>query len=83
MIPVVTILSLDLGTFFSGALIVEIMFGYPGMGKLLFDAIQGSDYNLAISGLLLATVVTVLANFLADIAYAGLDPRISYRETRR
>lgn len=83
MIPVVTILSLDLGSFFSGALIVEIMFSYPGMGKLLFDAIQGSDYNLALVGLLLATVVTLLANFLADISYVSLDPRISYQEQRR
>ncbi len=83
MIPVVTILSLDLGAFFSGALIVEIMFAYPGMGKLLFDAINGSDYNLALAGLLLATVVTLVANFIADISYAGLDPRISYREQRR
>ena len=83
MIPVVTILSLDLGTFFSGALIVEIMFGYPGMGKLLFDAIHGSDYNLALAGLLLATLVTLVANFLADVSYVSLDPRISYLDHRR
>jgi len=80
MIPVVTILSLDLGTFFSGALIVEIMFSYPGMGKLLFDAIQGSDYNLALVGLLLATTVTLMANFLADVVYVILDPRINYQD---
>ena len=79
MIPVVTVLSLDIGTFFSGALITEIMFGYPGMGKLLFDAIQGSDYNLALIGLLMATGVTLVANFVADLSYAALDPRISYR----
>ena len=79
MIPVVTVLSLDIGTFFSGALITEIMFGYPGMGKLLFDAIQGSDYNLALIGLLMATGVTLAANFVADLSYAALDPRISYR----
>ena len=79
MIPVVTIISLDVGSFFSGALIIEIMFSYPGMGKLLFDAILGSDYPLALSGLLLATGVTLLANFVADISYATLDPRISYR----
>ena len=79
MIPVVTILSLDIGAFFSGALITEFMFGYPGMGKLLFDAVLGSDYNLALIGLLMVTCVTLVANFLADIAYAALDPRISYR----
>ncbi len=83
MIPVVTILSLDIGTFFSGALIIEIMFGYPGMGKLIFDAIQGSDYNLALVCLLLTTLVTLLANLLADISYITLDPRISYREQQR
>ena len=54
------------------------MFGYPGMGKLLFDAIQGSDYNLALIGLLMATGVTLTANFIADLSYAALDPRISY-----
>ncbi len=78
MIPVVTIISLDVGAFFSGALITEFMFGYPGMGKLLFDAVLGSDYNLALVGLLMVTCVTLTANFLADIAYAALDPRISY-----
>ncbi len=78
MIPVVTIISLDVGAFFSGALITEFMFGYPGMGKLLFDAVLGSDYNLALVGLLLATCVTLVANFIADIVYAVLDPRISY-----
>ena len=79
MIPVVTIISLDVGAFFSGALITEYMFGYPGMGKLLFDAVLGSDYNLALVGLLMVTCITLTANFLADIAYAALDPRISYR----
>ena len=83
MIPVVTILSLDIGAFFSGALIVEIMFGYPGMGKLMFDAIQGSDYNLALVGLLIATLVTLLANLAADVFYAILDPRISYQSDSR
>ncbi len=83
MIPVVTIISLDVGAFFSGALITEFMFGYPGMGKLLFDAVLGSDYNLALVGLLMVTCVTLTANFLADIAYAALDPRISYHTESR
>lgn len=77
MIPVVTILALDAGALFSGALITEIMFGWPGMGKLLYDAVMGNDYNLALVGLLFATLVTMLANFGADLAYAMLDPRVS------
>ena len=55
MIPVVTILALNFGALFSGALIIETMFGYLGMGKIIYDAILGNDFNLALVGLLLAT----------------------------
>ncbi|MEE8187799.1 MAG: ABC transporter permease, partial [Kiloniellales bacterium] len=79
MIPVVTILALNFGALFSGALITETMFGYLGMGKTIYDAILGNDFNLALVGLLLATLTTLLANLLADLCYAWLDPRISYR----
>ncbi|WNJ98737.1 ABC transporter permease [Thalassospiraceae bacterium LMO-JJ14] len=80
MIPVVTVIALDLGVLFSGALITETVFAYPGMGKLIYDAVMGNDYNLALVGLLLATALTLIGNLLADVAYAGLDPRISYEE---
>ena len=85
MIPVVTVIALDFGNLFSGALITETVFARPGMGKLIFDAIMGNDFNLALVALLLATLVTLLANVLADIGYAALDPRISFRgqEDRR
>ena len=79
MIPVVTILALNFGALFSGALITETMFGYLGMGKTIYDAILGNDFNLALVGLLLATLTTLLANLAADLCYAWLDPRISYR----
>jgi peptide/nickel transport system permease protein len=78
MIPVVTILALSFGTLFSGALITETMFGTLGMGKTIYDAILGNDFNLALVGLLLATLTTLLANLMADLCYAWLDPRISY-----
>ena len=78
MIPVVTILALNFGALFSGALITETMFGWLGMGKTIFDAIMGNDFNLAMVGLLLATLATLLANLAADVAYAWLDPRISH-----
>ena len=78
MLPVITILALDVGALFSGALITETMFAYPGMGKLIYDAIMGSDFNLALAGLLFATMVTLASNFAADAAYAGLDPRITF-----
>ncbi len=79
MIPVVPILALNFGALFSGALITETMFGYLGMGKAIYDAILGNDFNLALIGLLLATLTTLLANLLADLCYTWLDPRISYR----
>jgi peptide/nickel transport system permease protein len=79
LIPFITILALDFGTLFSGALITELMFAYLGMGKTIFDAIMGNDYNLALVSLLLGTAVVLLSNLLADLAYAWVDPRISYQ----
>ena len=78
MIPVVTVLALDMGALLSGALVTELMYGYPGMGKLLFDAVMGNDYNLALVGLLFATLMTLAANLAADGVYAALDPRIGF-----
>ncbi|MDP6259235.1 MAG: ABC transporter permease subunit, partial [Rhodospirillales bacterium] len=60
---------------------VETIFAYPGMGKLIFDAIMGNDFNLAMIAFLFATILTLLGNLLADIAYGWLDPRISYGES--
>lgn len=79
MIPVVTIIALDFGFLFSGALVTETVFAYPGMGKLIFDSIMGNDFNLALVALLLATCVTLVGNLLADLAYAWLDPRVSFK----
>ena len=78
-LPLVTIVALDFGTLFSGALITEIMFSYLGMGKLMFDSILANDFNLALVGLLFATLLVLIGNFLADIAYAAIDPRISFK----
>jgi peptide/nickel transport system permease protein len=75
--PVVTILALEFGTLFSGALVVETMFAYQGMGKLIYDSVMGNDFNLALVGLLFATAVVLAANFAADVLYAALDPRVS------
>ncbi len=76
MIPVVTIIALDFGTFFSGALITETMFSWPGMGKLIYDSIMGNDYNMALVALLFSTFFVLAANFAADVLYVFLDPRV-------
>ena len=79
MIPVVTVLALSFGTLFSGALITETMFSYLGMGKLIYDSIIGSDYNMALVSLMFATALILFSNLAADLVYAWLDPRINYR----
>ncbi len=76
LIPVVTVIGLDFGALFSGALITETMFAYPGMGKLIYDSIMANDFNLAMVALLFATLMTLVANLLADLAVGWLDPRI-------
>ncbi len=77
LIPVVTVMALSFGSLFSGALVTETMFAAPGMGKMIYDAILGNDFNLALTGLLFATLITLLSNLAADLAYGWLDPRIS------
>jgi peptide/nickel transport system permease protein len=85
LLPLVTIVGLSFGSLFSGALITEIMFSWLGMGKLMYDAILGNDYNLALVGLLFATGTTLLGNFLADMGQVALDPRVTFaaREATR
>ena len=78
MIPVVTVSVLSLARLIGGSTVIETVFGYPGMGKLLFDAIMGSDYALAMAILMLMSLFVILANLIADVLYAWLDPRIRY-----
>jgi peptide/nickel transport system permease protein len=75
--PVLTVLALSFGGLFSGALITETMFAWPGMGKAIYQAIGDNDYNLALVGLLVATAATIAGNLLADLSYAWIDPRVS------
>jgi peptide/nickel transport system permease protein len=77
LIPVATIVGVDFGALFSGALVTETVFAYPGTGRLIYDAVLGNDYNLALAALLLATAFTLVGNLLADLAYVLLDRRIS------
>ena len=77
LVPVLTVLALSFGGLFSGALITETVFAWPGMGKAIYQAILENDYNLALVGLLIATLATILGNLLADLAYVWVDPRVS------
>jgi len=75
--PVLTILALSFGSLFSGAMITETMFAWPGMGATIYQAILSNDFNLALVGLLLATFMTIVGNLLADVALVAVDPRVS------
>lgn len=79
LLPLITVVALSFGTLFSGALITETMFSWSGMGRTIYEATLGNDFNLALVGLLAATGFTLAGNILADLLYAGLDPRISFR----
>jgi peptide/nickel transport system permease protein len=78
-VPLLTLLALDAGALVSGALVTETVFARPGMGKLLYDAVMGNDYNLALLALLLVALVTMLATLAADLAQRWIDPRIADR----
>ncbi len=81
-LPVVTILGLYLPALFGGALVVEYLFNFPGMGLLLWNAAQSRDYPVLIGGTLVISVATVAGSLIADLCYAALDPRIRLRGTR-
>ncbi|WP_329459340.1 ABC transporter permease [Streptomyces sp. NBC_01497] len=76
LIPLVTLLGLYLPTLFSGALVVESMFNFPGMGLLFWNAAQGSDFPVLLGVTLVVGVATVIGSLVTDIVYALLDPRI-------
>ncbi|WP_428663150.1 ABC transporter permease [Reyranella sp.] len=80
--PVLTILGLSFGALFSGALITETMFAWPGMGKAIYQGILDNDYNLALVGLLITTLATIVGNLLADLALVAVDPRVSLSSRR-
>jgi peptide/nickel transport system permease protein len=78
LLPVVTNIGLEIPFLFSGAIVTETIFSWPGIGKLTIDATTQFDYPVLMGVLLITSLVVVLANLLADVAYAVVDPRIKY-----
>jgi peptide/nickel transport system permease protein len=78
MLPVITLLGLYLPFLFSGAVFVEVIFAWPGMGRIIVDAIFQRDYPLVMATSFVFAVVVVLGNLVADVLYAVADPRIRY-----
>jgi len=79
LIPVVTIIAVTMPRVVGGSTVVETVFAYPGMGRLLFTSIMGNDFVIAMTVVMIIAVTVVFFNLLADIIYGWLDPRIRYQ----
>jgi peptide/nickel transport system permease protein len=78
LLPTVTVIALDVGYLIGGILVVEEVFAYPGIGRLMLFSIQNRDLPMIQAGALVLASTYALANLMADLAYAWLDPRIRY-----
>jgi peptide/nickel transport system permease protein len=78
LISIVTLLGLSLPTLVAGAIFIEVVFNYPGMGLAFYNAALSVDYQVLLGLTVLATLATILGNLLADVSYAMLDPRVRY-----
>ena len=76
MLPMITIIAINLGLIIGGTIQIETIFSWPGIGRLMYEAIKNRDYPLLQGIFLLITVSVILANFIADITYSYLDPRV-------
>lgn len=79
MLPMITIIAINLGSVIGGAVQIETIFSWPGIGRLMYDAIKNRDYPLLQGIFLLTTVSVIIANLLADLTYGYLDPRVKIR----
>ena len=79
LLPVVTLAGVQIGHLLGGSILVETVFGWPGLGRLVFDALLQRDLNLLLGILFVSSVVVVLANLAVDLIYGLLDPRIVHR----
>jgi peptide/nickel transport system permease protein len=78
ILPLVTMMALDLPAVFAGALFVETIFSWPGMGRLFWDAANGRDYPVLLAVVMIDAVIILGCNLLADLLYGVLDPRVRY-----
>jgi peptide/nickel transport system permease protein len=82
-LTVLTVIGVNVGYLLAGSVLVETVFGWPGMGRLTTDAIFGRDYPLLLGILLVTTTMVIAANLITDILYAAVDPRVTYAKRER
>ena len=78
MLPLVTLIGLTIPDLFGGALIVENVFAYPGIGQLTVNALSQNDYSVAMAAVMMLAFLTVIGNLIADVLYGVMDPRVRY-----
>ena len=78
ILPLVTLIALDLPSLFAGALFIETIFSWPGMGRLFWDAARGRDYPVLLGVVMIEAVLIIACNLIADLFYGMLDPRVKY-----
>jgi peptide/nickel transport system permease protein len=78
LLPIVTVVAMSVPMIVSGAIITETVFAYQGIGKLMYDSIMGNDFNVAMCSFVISSFMVLIMNLVADLAYAYLDPRITY-----
>jgi peptide/nickel transport system permease protein len=76
-LPVFTVIVLQIPTLFTGAVITETVFSWPGMGRLFYDGLARHDYPLVLGIVVIFSLLIILCNFIGDLLYAAVDPRIS------
>jgi len=79
VLPVVALVGLDIGVFMGGIVVVESVFGWPGIGQMIWQAIQLVDIPVIMGGVLITALFVVVGNLVADLVYPALDPRIRYQ----
>ena len=80
MLPVVTVIGLQVGTLLAGAILTETIFSWPGLGRWLIDALQRRDYPVVQGGVLLVATMIILVNLLVDLLYGVVNPRIRHKK---
>jgi peptide/nickel transport system permease protein len=79
IMPVVTMAGVQIGSLLGGSVLVESVFGWPGLGRLAFESVQQRDFNVLLGILFMSSLLVIVANLVVDLLYAALDPRITLR----
>ena len=79
LLPIVTVIGLRLRVLFTGSVVIETVFAWPGIGRLMYEAIIEMDYPVLMGGFIMVSLVVVIANIITDLIYLFIDPRIRFQ----